>query len=98
MSTKRYVSVCVQYRHCFFLESIINQRGVRRITVGKKSVNEAPESDSEGSSPVSPSIPVKKSVEVEKEVKRTFLEEFQMQMTIFEKEQGDKIMRPDLFK
>lgn len=69
----------------FFIESIINQRGVRRI-VGKKNANDVPESDSENSSPVYNQVPVKKSQEVEKEVKRTFMEEFQMQMTIFEKE------------
>ena len=83
-SMKRYVSYNFWVLYCF-IESIINQRGVRRI-VGKKNANDAPESDSEGSSPVYPQIPVKKSQEVEKEVKRTFMEEFQMQMTIYEKE------------
>jgi hypothetical protein len=52
MSMKRSVSF---YFIAFFhiIESIINQRGVRRI-VGKKNANEQAESDSEGSSPVYP--------------------------------------------
>ena len=51
MSMKR--SVSYNFPLVLFIESIINQRGVRRI-VGKKNANDAPESDSDSSSPVYP--------------------------------------------
>jgi hypothetical protein len=84
-----------------FIESIINQRGVRRVVGSKHKGGNTPstgqDSASDNESPVSPPV-AKKSFDNEKEPKRSFMEEFQMQMTIFEKEYGDRIMRPELFK